>query len=70
MNTQKINASIKDIQNKAKRLWDENPVLTIALGIAAANAGAKVMQANSARRNAKSWNREVKRREQNDRKNR
>lgn len=68
MNTQKINASIKDIQTKAKRLWDENPVLTIALGIAAANAGAKVMQARSASRNSKAWNREVKRREKNDRK--
>lgn len=66
MNTQKINASIKDFQAKAKRLWDENPVLAIALGIAAANAGAKVVQANSARRNSKAWSREVKRREKND----
>jgi hypothetical protein len=62
----KLNRSLKDIQTKAKRLWDENPVLTIALGVATANAAAKLVQANSARRNSKAWSREVKRREKND----
>lgn len=62
----KLNRSLKDIQAKAKRLWDENPVLTIALGVAAANATAKLMQANSARRNTKTYAREIKRREKND----
>jgi hypothetical protein len=66
MNTQKINASIKNAQDTVKRLWNENPVIVIVLGIAAANAGAKVMQANTDRKREKSWRREVSRREKND----
>jgi hypothetical protein len=61
------NKTIKDTQAKLKKLWDENPVLCIVLGIATANAGAKVMHANSERRSSKAWNREVRRREKNDR---
>lgn len=57
------NKTIKDIQTKAKKLWDENPMLCIVLGIASANAGAKLMHANTERKNAKVWNREVRRRE-------
>lgn len=62
------NAVLKDIQAKAKRLWDENPMLCIVLGVASANAGAKLMQANSARVNSKAWNRETKRRVKADKK--
>jgi len=61
------NKAVKDIQTKAKKLWDENPMLCIVLGIAGANAGAKLMQANASRQNAKSWTRETKRREKSDR---
>lgn len=64
----RMNATIKDIQTKAKRLWDENPMLCIVLGIAGANASAKLMSANSQRRNSKAWSREVKRREKSDKK--
>lgn len=62
------NKALKDTQAKLKKLWDENPVIVIVLGIAAANAGAKVMHANSERRNSKTWTREVKRREKQDKK--
>lgn len=61
------NKTVKDTQDKLKKLWNENPVLCIVLGIASANAGAKLMHANSERRNSKAWNREVRRREKNDR---
>lgn len=62
------NKTIKDTQAKLKKLWDENPVICIVLGIATANAGAKLMHANSERRNSKAWSREVKRREKQDKK--
>lgn len=62
----RFNASIKNLQANAKRLWNENPMMCIVLGIASANASAKLMSANSARRNSKAWTHEVKRREKND----
>lgn len=62
----KLNKTLNDLQTKAKQLWNEQPFLCIALGIASANAGSKLMRANSDRRNSKAWVREVKRREQND----
>lgn len=64
----RMNKTIKDIQTKAKRLWDENPMLCIVLGIASANASSKLVKANSELRNSKAWSREVKRRERNDKK--
>ncbi len=64
----KLNNTLKDIQSKAKRLWDENPLVCVVVGIAAANAGAKLMNANSSRKNTKTWEKEVKRRERMDRK--
>jgi hypothetical protein len=65
----KAKKTLDDIQTKAKRLWDENPLVCIVVGIAAANAGSKLMRANSDRRNSKAWTREVKRRERNDKLN-
>lgn len=61
-----MNKTVNDVKTKLSKLWDENPVLMIVLGIATANAGAKVMHANSERKYAKSWNREVRRREKSD----
>lgn len=61
------NKAIKDTQSKLVQLWNENPVLCIVLGIATANAGARVMQANTDRKRRKDWTREVTRREKNDR---
>lgn len=59
----KFNKAVKDIQSKAKRLWDENPLVCVVVGIAAANAGAKLMSANTDRKRAKTHDREVRRRE-------
>lgn len=61
------NQTIKDAQAKIKRLWDENPVIVIVLGIATANAGAKLMSANTDRKREKTHRREVSRRERKDR---
>lgn len=60
------NTWLKDAQLKLKRLWDENPLIVIVLGIATANAGAKLMQANTDRKRQKDWSREVRRREKAD----
>lgn len=62
------NKALNDTKRKLKQLWDENPVIVIVLGIATANAGAKMMQANTDRKREKSWRREVNRREKADRK--
>jgi hypothetical protein len=61
------NQALNDAKLKLKRLWDENPVIVLVLGIATANAGAKLMQANTDRKREKSWRREVSRREKSDR---
>lgn len=62
------NKALKDTQAKLKKLWDENPVIVIVLGIATANAGAKLMHANSERRNSKTYARETTRRIKADKK--
>ncbi len=59
----KLEDTLKDVEAKIKRLWNENPIIVIFAGIAAANAGAKVMQANTDRKRAKTHDREVRRRE-------
>lgn len=61
-----VNKTVKDIQSKAKRLWDENPLVVVVIGIASANAGARLMKANTDRRNGKTYAREIRRRERND----
>lgn len=65
MNVQK---TVDDTKSKLKQLWDENPVIVVVLAVASANAGSKLMRANTERKNAKTWRREVTRREQNSRK--
>lgn len=64
----KAQEALTDIQAKLKRLWNENPVIVIVLGIMTANAGAKVIHASSERRNSKAWDRETKRRVKADKK--
>jgi hypothetical protein len=48
--------------DRLKRFWNDHPVETIIIGIAAAGAAAKLMDANTNRRNSRSWEREVDRR--------
>lgn len=64
----KAQEALNDFQAKLKKLWNENPVIVIVLGIATANASAKLIHANSERRNSKAWDRETKRRVKADKK--
>jgi hypothetical protein len=55
----------EDLKAKAIQLFEERPLETIATISAAALAIAKVMNSVTEARNAKTWKREVERREQN-----
>jgi len=48
--------------DKIKQTWEENPLLVIVIATAAATAASKLVDANTARHNAKSWEMEVARR--------
>jgi len=48
--------------NKIKQTWEENPLVVIGIGAVAVNAAAKLMDANTRRQNARSWEIEVERR--------
>lgn len=48
-----------------KRQVEDQPLLAGGLVVAALATVSKVMNANTARRNSKTWSREVKRREKN-----
>jgi hypothetical protein len=56
----------RNIMNKAtdkiKQAWDENPLAVVAVASTAVFAVAKLMDATTARMNAKSWKTEVNRR--------
>jgi hypothetical protein len=60
-----MNDTLKNLKTQFARLWNENPFLTIVLGLATAKTGAELMRANNDRRNARSWERETKRRDRN-----
>lgn len=48
--------------DRIKQAWNENPIAVITVAAFAATAAAKLMDANTARHNAKSWEMEVQRR--------
>lgn len=48
--------------NKLKDAWNENPLAVIAAAGIAATAVAKLMQASTEARNARTWKKEVDRR--------
>lgn len=48
--------------DKIKQAWDENPIGTIIVAAFAATAAAKLLDASTARANARTWSREVDRR--------
>lgn len=50
---------------KLKHQVEENPLLAAGIGAAVLTGAAKLMNANTARKNSKTWQREVKRREKN-----
>lgn len=46
-----------------KRQIEENPLVAAGIGVAAVNGLAKLMNANTTRKNAKTWKKEVARRD-------
>lgn len=48
-----------------KRQIEENPLMAAGVGAALLTGASKLMNANTARKNSKSWKREVARREKN-----
>lgn len=48
---------------KLKQQIEENPLLAAGVGAALLTAASKLMNANTARQNSKTWKREVNRRE-------
>ena len=51
------------IKTKIKQLWEENPVIVIMVGTAVANTAIHATKAMTEARNAKSWAKEVDRRD-------
>jgi hypothetical protein len=66
-----MNRYERNIMNKAaqkiKQAWDENPLAVVAVASTAVFAVAKLMDATTARKNAKAWQIEVQRRTMNPR---
>lgn len=50
---------------KLKEQIEDNPLVAAGIGAALLSGAAKLMNANTARKNSKTWSREVKRREKN-----
>ena len=50
---------------KLKEQVEQNPLLAAGIGAALLSGAAKLLNANTGRRNAKTWKREVARRERN-----
>lgn len=50
---------------KLKKQIEENPLVAAGIGAAILSGGAKLMNANTARKNSKTWKREVERRYKN-----
>lgn len=48
--------------NRIKQVWEENPIAVIVVASLAVTAGAKLMDANTERRNSHTWEKEVQRR--------
>lgn len=48
---------------KLKEQVEDNPLIAAGIGVALLNGAAKLLNANTNRKNSKTWSREVKRRE-------
>lgn len=48
-----------------KRQVEEQPLIAVGIGAALLSGAAKLLNASTARKNSKTWRREVKRREKN-----
>lgn len=61
-----ITINADKLKDKLNQAWNESPALCLTAAATALTAIAKLAQVNVERKNAKSWSREVKRRERND----
>ena len=57
-----ININVDGIKAKLQKAWDEQPALCLAAGATALTGVAKLINANTARKNSKTWRKEVDRR--------
>lgn len=48
--------------NQIKKAWEENPLQVIVIGALAATAAAKLLDASTAAKNSRAWEKEVNRR--------
>lgn len=48
--------------DRLRQAWEENPIAVIAVASLAATAAAKLLDASTARSNARAWSKEVDRR--------
>ena len=53
---------MKKVTDRIKQAWEENPLAVLAVGALVANATAKLIEANTARHNSRTWEMEVSRR--------
>ncbi len=67
MNKAQAKKKLSDVKNRFLQLLDERPLETIATLSTAALAVAKIVTSVNQSRNAKTWRREVQRREQSAR---
>ena len=59
---------MQNAKAKIKKAWEENPLMVIAVGAAAATAAAKLVDAVSNANNSRAWKKEVDRRDRKSRK--
>jgi len=53
---------MKKVTDRIKQAWEDNPLAVLAVGALVANAAAKLIEANTARHNSRTWEMEVSRR--------
>lgn len=63
-----ININADKIKADLRRAWEENTALVLVAGATALTGVAKLMNANTERKNSKTWRKEVDRRTIADRK--
>jgi hypothetical protein len=59
--------SMDKAKAKIRQAWEENPLLVIGVAAGAATAAAKVLDSVTSANNARTWRKEVDRRDRNSR---
>lgn len=61
-----LNLNADKIKSDLRRAWEENTALCLVAGATALTGVAKLINANTERKNSKTWRKEVNRREKAD----